>query len=207
MIYPNPQIYHHLKTIFVHVPKAAGTSIERTLRESPKTVVGGHTTALGFKKKFPEFFDRYFKFAVVRHPVDRFISAYLYLKQHPVHPALNNQGVHESAGLDDWVAKAEASPSVLQNIVHFLPQHQFLCDADGKIMVDAVYRYERLEEAWREICERTGINHAPLPRLNPSVHDAGSISSSGRVNDFVAEVYKKDFKLLNYQAKSLLTAH
>ncbi len=89
MVYPNPQIYPHLKAIFVHVPKTGGTSIERTLRESPEQVVGGHTTALGYRKKFPDEFAEFFTFAVVRHPATRFLSAWRYLRAMPVNPALN----------------------------------------------------------------------------------------------------------------------
>src|SRR5437588_5671820 len=74
MLYPNPQIYHRLKTIFVHVPKTAGTSIERHLQmqDCASGPIGGHTTASAFQRHFPDAFGEYFKFAVVREPVDRF---------------------------------------------------------------------------------------------------------------------------------------
>lgn len=82
MVYPNPQIYDHLRAIFVHVPKCAGTSIENALKESQDRVVGGHTTALGYLRAFPEKFRDYFKFAIVRHPADRLVSAFNYTSLH-----------------------------------------------------------------------------------------------------------------------------
>ena len=74
MLYPNPQIYHHLKTIFVHVPKAARTSIEKHLRKTDQDVVGGHTTALAYRRKYPEEFATYFKFTVVRDPKQKLVE-------------------------------------------------------------------------------------------------------------------------------------
>ena len=68
MLYPKPQIYHDLKAIFVHVPKTAGTSIERQLAESSGIEIGGHTTAPAFRRAYPKEFASYFKFTVVREP-------------------------------------------------------------------------------------------------------------------------------------------
>ena len=201
MIYPNPQIYHHIKTIFVHVPKAAGTSIERHLRKSEKDVVGGHTTALGFRRKYPEEFASYFKFAVVREPVERFISAYRYLKQMPVHAALNNQIVHDCESIEEFVEKARASPAILEKIVHLLPQHRFVCDPQGAILVDSVFRFENLENAWVAICGRVGIPHVPLRRLNPSLPALGNAKITGEVLSLVRTVYSPDFELFGYDAQ------
>ena len=198
MLYPNPQIYHHIKTIFVHVPKAAGTSIERHLRLSDKDVVGGHTTAMAFRAKYPEVFDSYYKFSVVRHPVDRFVSAYSYLKEHPIHPALNNEVIHESGSLDRFVDMVRASPTILGNIVHLMPQSRFICDNEGKVLTDSVYRFENMEEAWKQICERIGITHAPLARLNPSHREALDQDSQDSLISLVTDYYKEDYARFSY---------
>lgn len=199
MLYPNPQIYHHLKTIFVHVPKAAGTSIEKHLRKTDKDVVGGHTTALAYRRKYPEEFATYFKFAVVRDPVDRFVSAYSYLKQMAVHAALNNQIVHNCESMGHFVEKAQASPKILTDIVHLMPQHQFVCDQKGEILVDSVFRYENLENAWREICKRIGIPPDPLAKLNPSRRVAKEEITEDVVS-LVRGVYARDYEIFAYCA-------
>jgi len=196
MLYPNPQIYHHLKTIFVHVPKTAGTSIERRLRQTDKDVVGGHTTALAYRKEYPEFAS-YFKFAVVRDPVDRFISAYSYLRQMPVSAALRNQIVHNCQSMDQFAAKARASSRTLANIIHLLPQHQFVCGRNGEILADSVYRFENLENAWREICGRLGIRPEPLAILNPSRRIAKE-EVTEEVLSLVRNLYARDFELFAY---------
>jgi Sulfotransferase family len=197
MLYPNPQIYHHLKTIFVHVPKAAGTSIEKHLRQTDKDVVGGHTTALAYRRKYPVEFATYFKFAVVREPLDRFVSAYWYLRQMAVHSALNNQIVHDSESIDHFAEKIKASPGIVGNIVRLMPQHLFICDQKGEVLVDSVFRFENLKAAWREICGRAGIPAEPLAKLNPSLR-ASKEEATQAVQLVVRRAYERDFELFGY---------
>jgi len=40
----------------------------------------------------------------------------------------------------------------------------FLCDDKGKLLVDFVYRYERLQQDFNEICKRIGMRPKKLPR-------------------------------------------
>jgi hypothetical protein len=197
MVYPNPQIYHHLRVIFVHVPKTAGTAIERALRESPLDPVGGHTTALGYRGRFPGEFATYFKFAVVRHPVSRFLSAWSYLRGTPVHPALNNAGIHACGSFEKWMRQVRDDPGLLDHIVHLLPQHRFVCGTSGELLVDRLYRFETLEEAWDDICERLGLPKAPLPRINPSRLKPG-IRLEESEREWIAEHYTGDFGLGGY---------
>lgn len=197
MLYPNPQIYHHLKTIFVHVPKTAGTSIEKHLRKTDKDVVGGHTTALAYRRKYPEEFATYYKFTVVRDPVDRFISGYSYLKQMALNAALNNQIVHDCQSMDQFAERAQASQGILSGIVHLMPQHQFVCDQKGEILVNSVFRFENLESAWREICARAGIPPDPLAKLNPSRRVAKEEATEG-VLSLVRTEYARDFEIFGY---------
>ena len=94
-------VSHKHKCIFIHIPKAAGTSIERAfmddlgldmdnrhaliLGENTNKNLGprriSHLTAseyfdLHFVSQ--EIYDEYFTFSIVRHPVDRLYSIYKY---------------------------------------------------------------------------------------------------------------------------------
>lgn len=203
MLYPNPQIYHHLKVIFVHVPKTAGTSIERHLRESDRDVVGGHTTALAFRAAFPKLFDSYYKFAFVRHPLDRFLSAYCYLKTRPVHPALNNEVIHETGTLARFVETIQRSPRTMSKIVHLVPAHYFVTDTNGNLLVDDIYKYEHLNDAWKEICATVGLRHSCLARANASHRWSVQTGCGESLNVLVSTLYAKDYELFGYARSSL----
>jgi hypothetical protein len=198
MLYPNPQIYHHLKAIFVHIPKAAGTAIENTLR-LPEQVAGGHSTALGYRHKFPTEFAVYFKFAVCRHPVDRFLSCYYYLHQRGMHSALNNQLVRAAATPDAFCAALIANPAIAKKIVHLNPQASFVCDAAGEIIVDQVYRFETLAADWQAISAKLGIPHVPLRHSNRSQRPPLVPDTTPAVLDYVRKTYAKDFEIFGYQ--------
>ena len=75
------------KMIFIHIPKNAGTSIESIFltpeyREKyPISKIERHATIHEVKEVFPDKYDSYIKFAVIRNPYDRMISWYHYVKQ------------------------------------------------------------------------------------------------------------------------------
>ena len=78
------QISDKHKCIFIHVPKAAGSSVETSeifedQRIKTGEYVGGHTTALEYRETYPGKFKNYFKFAFVRNPYSRLVSAFSYL--------------------------------------------------------------------------------------------------------------------------------
>ncbi len=203
MVYPNPQVYHHLKAIFVHVPKTAGTSIEQSLLPASSGTVGGHTTALGFRSKFPREFAEYFTFGMVRHPAPRFTSAYRYLAQEPIHPALGNRIVHECKTLGRFLDRIRGEPEIVERIVHLWPQHRFLCDETGEILVDRVFRFEKLDEAWVEIAAKLKVVLPILPRLNKTGKAPSADMGTSQVNRFVQHHYAQDFAVFGFNRGSL----
>jgi hypothetical protein len=70
-------ISHEYRCIFIHVQRCAGTSIEKWIaganwgKIQPETK---HLLASQARKIYSNVWDRYYKFAFVRHPVDRMIS-------------------------------------------------------------------------------------------------------------------------------------
>lgn len=67
------------KSIFVHIPKCAGVSINKSLYGN---LAGGHTTFDEYIIIFePKCIENYFKFTFVRNPWDRVVSAYFFLQK------------------------------------------------------------------------------------------------------------------------------
>ncbi len=196
MLYPNPQIYHRLKTVFVHIPKTAGTSIEQTLDEFCGTTSGGHSTALSIRTKHPDIFKDYFSFAVLRDPETRFRSAFSYLLERPFHPALGNEIVHQAGAIGNFIEMIDARPQIIEDIVHFWPQHRFVCDQQNEVLVDRLFRFEALDTEWLEIARLIGIEEKELRRENASP-DSQHDSGNERTLNFIREYYAADYELID----------
>ena len=65
------------RCVFIHIPKAAGTSLTKTLFAAPSR----HLQYTEYERANPKKFKKYFKFTFVRNPYDRLFSAYTFLKK------------------------------------------------------------------------------------------------------------------------------
>ena len=70
-------IIKNKKLLFVHIPRTAGTAIEKSLSvPRGKAVMAQHKTFKEYLDK--QSFNSYFKFSFVRNPWDRIVSWYLW---------------------------------------------------------------------------------------------------------------------------------
>lgn len=187
MIHGTPQVFHQTRSIFIHVPKCAGTSIEKTLGGKE---FGGHSTAQSIKKRFPKEWEIYYKFGIVREPISRFYSGYWYLKQRPVIPALSNHNIILSKDLDDYIQNY----FLKDNVLHLWKQKDFICD-NNKPLVD-IYKFEDLERGWKEILMKLNQHYQPLPLMNKSKDYSNAISNESLM--ILRDFYKEDFEIFNY---------
>jgi len=74
------------KTIFVHIPKSAGTSILHYFNENKKidfiSELGMHDSIHQIRKSYPDLYKNYKKFSIVRNPYDKMVSWFFYLRKH-----------------------------------------------------------------------------------------------------------------------------
>jgi Sulfotransferase family len=184
-------ISHPHKTLFVHIPKCGGQSIEDMFLSDlglgrkdksqlllRKPLAGergpprlGHLTAsdytgLGFIER--ELFDSYYRFSVVRNPFDRLRSAYNYL------------GFRDLVGFAYFVDEIAVKSVECRDSWHWFlrPQTDFLLDADGTLLVHEYFRLESLSASIDAVIERTRLSIRELPHSNHT----GSI---GRTSRFV----------------------
>jgi hypothetical protein len=192
MLFPNPQIFHHHKCIFIHIPKTAGTAIENTLKEK-SSIVGGHSYAASIQAKYPEIFREYYKFTFIRNPINRFVSEYYYLKNSPCSNALSNKEIIASKNINEYVQ----SCTLLPNILHLREQHVFICNRDMDILVDDVYRYENIENDWQKVrIHKLGLDYEPLMVMNKTKEKHTNLTKENE--EIVSKWYHKDFELFNY---------
>lgn len=189
-----------VESTFVHIPKVAGTSIEAALYGSFGKV--GHRTAMERRRLDPAGFDRSFRFGFVRNPYDRFVSAFVYMRKGGRNRFDSEWAENNISHYKDFnsFVLALQQPQIAKSIMswmHFRPQHEFLCDTDGVLMVDFVGKYETLETDFRKVSEKLG-RAVTLPHLNPVERDKYEAYYSAETRAVVHSLYAKDFELFNY---------
>ncbi|WP_419174090.1 sulfotransferase family 2 domain-containing protein [Desulfosediminicola sp.] len=193
--------FDNTKSIFVHIPKAAGISVCDSLYNS---FAGGHTTLAEYEVIFSrKDFQNYFKFAFVRNPWDRLFSAYTFLRKggfNEVDQKWMQDNIADykcfKSFVMDWLSQDNVSKKV-----HFLPQSTMLKSLDGNgIGVDFVGRYENLEEDFNYVRERIRSGRK-LVKLNQTNRFPGYYKEyyDSEMIKKVELIYKEDLDLLGYK--------
>ena len=111
----------------------------------------------------------YFKFAFVRNPWDRLVSAFFYLARggcNAFDQAFRDAHLAHYAG--DFTAFVHDLERHM-DAPHFRPQCFWVCDATGRVLTDFLGRYETLVGDFTAVAERLDLD-AALPFLNASEH-------------------------------------
>jgi hypothetical protein len=193
------------KFIFIHIPKAAGTSMVHALRRFsrpslPRRILQGaglaaptvpplpdHATALGARDALPpDLFAACFKFAVVRNPWAWQVSFFHYIRQHRKHWQYASVSRLSFAEYLDWRIRSDK----------FL-QKDFVTDESGNMLIDFVARFENLEEDAAQIFRKIGVD-ATLPHRNRSRHDDYRSYYDDRTRELVADHFRDDIEMFQY---------
>lgn len=195
---------------FVAVPKVAGHAIRHALR--PLLAANDWEQCTRYERRLfpvpglaeighghlswrevqpfllPGMWARFFTFAAVRDPYDRFLSY-----AHFLH-------AQSAAWRDDPVGMMKRDVTDPRRREHILlrPQHHFLCDDDGMVAVDFVARYETLQADFETICARIGIATAILPRVNEVPRDS-AVRLDAELIGLIEERYARDFEIFGYR--------
>ena len=189
--------------IFVHIPKAAGVSVCRSLFGN---LAGGHTPIQRYQIIFSkEEFDDYFKFTFVRNPWDRVFSAYNFLKKGGMNDDDRKWGTENLdpyISFEDFITRGLKKPNILQ-WVHFRHQHEFLCNpCTGNLLIDFLGFYENIQEDFQYIADKLlgGVNLALKSENKTHTNGKSDYKSfyTQEMRNIVAHVYKKDIDLFGY---------
>ena len=133
---------------------------------------------------------RYFKFAIVRNPYDRYVSACAMLNKRNPRYAGNEQA---------FMKRALAVPRFRQRVL-VRPQTEMLVDVSGGLGLDFVGRFETLQESFDEACRQIGIAPARLGAINATEHRAFETYYDDELCAMVTDFYRRDFEMLGYQS-------
>jgi hypothetical protein len=184
------------RLIFIHVPKTAGLAV----RSVPWVGDFGHLTLRQVRDDLaPEGFAAAFKFAFVRNPFARLVSAYSYFQQMPPDDpyfAVNQELIRLVrcfVSFSEFVQHLETAG--VMDFYHFWPQARFVT-LDGRLGLDWLGGTERLQAGFNEVARRLGQPAPRLPRLNHSRHAAWESFYTSRTLATVARLYAEDFPLV-----------
>jgi hypothetical protein len=186
--------------IFIHIPKTAGIAVNAGLFGGD---TGFHRTISGYQAIFSQAeFTRYFKFAFVRNPWDRLVSAYFFLKGGGLHDGDRRWAAHHLAPFDSFDAfvRGWVTPDNIRLGKHFRPQADYLC-LPGKATaeLDFIGFFENLHDDYEYVREALGTGRE-LAAKNVT-HGKGRDYRSYYTDETrrrVAEVYRRDLELLGY---------
>jgi hypothetical protein len=193
-----------LKCIFFHVPKAAGTSLRKTIYHSKSF----HIPAVRYKAADPERFESYFKFCFVRNPYDRLLSAYEYLKARcyanmafPDHRwAASNLSMYRD--FSEFVLSLEnkGTRKRIKKYIHFKDQLDWVCNSDKArtILVDFIGRFETIQKDYERLGQILKLQEAlPVERKRSHRADYRRVYSTKMV-DIVSHMYAEDISKFGY---------
>ena len=211
------------KFIFIHVPKVAGQSVTNALmpfaasgwqrglsciipyRYQLKlyTKLRKHTGITFLPQPFvdhvrceeviqtlgAETFNAYFSFSFVRNPWAWVLSQYSYALKNPRHN--RHRLVKEFNDFDSylkWHCKEDD---------HLYLQKSFVCDTNGKLLVNFIGKQEQLEKDFNHVCKTIGIA-SKLPTFNVSTKSSYKNHYNQDTRDLVASRYAQDIDLFGY---------
>ena len=205
------------KIIFIHIPKCAGQSIENIflkdlglnwqerhhllLRPRNEKEKGPERLAHLYAEEYFKFgfipkekYDQFFKFSIMRNPVDRILSEINY-RRIPKKNSKNSIGIESVEAYISKVIKLNKF-SDLQR--HISPQVKFLYDSESKkLLVDKVIPFDELNNEVPKILKKKLKVFSEVPKINVSKSKLWLREelTSGD-NSFLQDFYESDFKFL-----------
>jgi hypothetical protein len=171
-------ISHDHQLIFIHIPKCAGRSVMKLFNSARPD----HFTYFYYSSEYERYMGEYKVFTIVRHPLDRMVSTYHYVKGHrrnknePIAKGftsfrswlLSNMAAYEGCDLTSPEGQW-SSDGQLGSPFWFSPQKRWLMGDDHETDIE-VFKYEDLSKVESLLQEVFSDYEIKLPHLNKSDH-------------------------------------
>lgn len=203
-------ISHQHKYIFFAVPRTATHAIREVLRQSKGVqdweqqmlfdkqclpiddiakIEHGHITAREIEPVLrPDQWSQYFKFAFVRNPFDRFVSACAFLNR-------GNPQFKQRA--NEWMKVAMTRPQFRQRLL-IRPQSEQLTNSHDELSMDFVGRYETLQDSLGDILDHLSLPKVLLEVRNQSYHSNYRDYYDDALQQQVKMFYQQDLDAFDY---------
>ncbi len=134
-------------------------------------------------------FDSYFKFGFVRNPWDRAVSLY---------ERREGEQMRHQMSFEEFVDWMQYSSATCEHPSPHRYQLDWFVDPNGKVIADFIGRFERIEEDWKIVAERLGVNPTlPHRRENPRARHYSEYYTP-RSRDIILERFRVDVETFGY---------
>ena len=220
-------ISHKHRCIFIHIPKAAGSSIEkklgffgeladgvqdhrriRDIEPLPisKWLQSNYWPSIEARVKgvikqrrhiSSQNYHQYYKFTFVRNPWARSYSWYRNVIRDPQHQRVLN--VSPDCSFKEFLTHhLDDSNWAMQ------PQLDWITDAQGLIPLDCIGRFENLQDDFAKVCHALGIEDVNLPTLlkhssgnGANVHYTEAFDAESQ--DIIATAFKEEIEYFKFE--------
>ncbi len=154
--FPVKKVVLNAGVLFIHVPKNGGTTVSTQLYGGHV----GHRSAQYYLEFSRSWFYSVKSFALLREPIDRFISSYYYLKQGGSHK------VPASDSAVKFIANYSSPNELAEHLSGFSledlrvldpvlrDQSFYFCDPQGKVLVDLLFSLEKVRGHTFQVADR-----------------------------------------------------
>lgn len=186
------------KQIFIHIPKTAGISVVKAFFGD--VTLEGHRSVSFYKQVFGSRYSDFFTFTIVRNPWDRLYSAYKFLEKGGMN--IHDKNAFEThlsiyRDFEDFVLNG-LNKKITLEIMHLIPQHEFVCDKNGKIIVDHIGRFENLNKSIEKINDILKSDFK-LEHHNKTDKKNYKDIYTTKMIEKVHQIYQKDIDIFEYK--------
>ena len=190
--------FNKKKIIFVHIPKTAGISLVKSIFGD--VTLESHRSVSFYKQVFGNRYSDFFTFTIVRNPWDRLYSAYKFLEKGGVN--IHDKNAFEThlsiyKDFEDFVLKG-LNEKIIWEIMHFIPQYEFVCDNNREIIVDYVGQFENLNKSVDKI-NNILKSEFELDHHNKNDKKDYKDTYTTKMIEKVHQVYQKDIDIFQYK--------
>lgn len=219
-------VSHRYRFIYFGLPKVATRSFYNlfVVRHKKDFQIEWSEKRGGFAEAIAAYPD-YYRFSFVRNPWSRVVSCYeSKIADNIIGKRARITSFYKAleSGISfvdfvDWLCSEEGDDAIADR--HWLSQHMFLYDEEGRSLCDYIGRYENLEADWAEVCailgmegglalSQKGFVSAEGAARSPVAADAGQVTKvhgvyrdyyDAALRDKIAARYARDIEVFGYE--------
>ena len=195
-------ICHQRKLIFYHIPKCAGSSIEKffgfknnnflhgVVEKDNQVLTLHHLTQKDLiKYGFVDnaTLESYFSFTIIRDPFNRMASDYVWQQKHDIHALFSDMTFNQYIDFAEQVI-SETLYFKKPHFDHFRPMTEYCLNGNRKI-IDAILTLENIENGLKLIEKKTG--EIVMPKRNSNQVSYDNLRTPANINR-IYSLYEED---------------